>query len=240
MVRMGAGKSPSRPTRRLPRSTLSAQLCEQIRKSILDGTFPLGAQLNEMDLAATFGVSRGPVREGLQRLIQEGLLNSEPHRGVFVPELSDADISDIYFIRKSLELTAMRRVMARSDRVAIQRKLVVIIRQMDKAVQRQNWPLIAELDMDFHRQFVDAAESFRLSRAYATIQAETKLCLHRLMGGYRGNKALVEEHQALADLIGGNDADASLAELNRHFGDPISTMRKANAVRSDHSDEAAA
>lgn len=240
VVRIRAGENAPKPTRRLPRATLSAQLCEQIRKSILDGTYPLGAQLNEMDLAATFGVSRGPVREGLQRLIQEGLLNSEPHRGVFVPELNDSDISDIYFVRKSLELAAMRRVMALADRTQIQRRLVTVIKQMEKVVQRQNWPLIAELDMEFHRQFVDAAGSFRLSRAYATVQAETKLYLHRLMGSYRGNKALIEEHQTLAELIGGDDADAALAKLNRHFGDPISTPRKANAVRDDQSGEAAA
>ena len=48
----------------------------------------------------------------LQRLIQEGLLRSEPHRGVFVPELTDGDLQDIYFVRKSLELVALRRVMA--------------------------------------------------------------------------------------------------------------------------------
>ena len=58
--------------------------------------------------AASFGVSRGPVREAIQRLIQEGLLRSEPHRGVFLPVLTVEDIEDIYLTREALESTALR------------------------------------------------------------------------------------------------------------------------------------
>ena len=97
--------------KRLTRRTLSGQLAEEIRQAILSGVFPLGSQLNEMELAEKFGVSRGPVREALQRLIQEALLVSEPHRGVFVPELNDRDLSDIFFVREAIEGSAIRRVM---------------------------------------------------------------------------------------------------------------------------------
>ncbi|MGK9168396.1 GntR family transcriptional regulator [Inquilinus limosus] len=225
--------------KQLKRTTLSGQVSEQIRASILDGTFPLGSQLNEMELAASFGVSRGPVREALQRLIQEGLLRSEPHRGVFVPELSEEDLQDIYFVRRSLELAALRRVMGLPGRAALAKRLKAIARQMEAAVRRGDWPRTAELDLEFHREMVDAAGSHRLSRGYATLQAETMLCLHKLMGGYRGNKALIEEHQLLADLVGGEDAEAALKELDRHFGDPVRTLHKANAVRQGKTDAAA-
>ncbi len=73
----------------IPRTTLASMVGERIRASILDGDVAPGTQLNEVELAASFGVSRGPVREAIQRLIQEGLLRSEPHRGVFLPVLTD-------------------------------------------------------------------------------------------------------------------------------------------------------
>ncbi|WP_342359314.1 GntR family transcriptional regulator [Terrarubrum flagellatum] len=226
--------------KRIPRQTLSGQLCEQIRIAVLDGTYPLGSQLNELDLAETFGVSRGPVREALQRLIQEGLLTSEPHRGVFVTELNEEDLKDIFFVRGKLEMAAMERVMALPDRSALQRTLVGVVKQMEKAVQRQNWPLVAELDMEFHHALVSAARSHRLSRVYDTVQAETKLCLRMMMGGYRGNQALIDEHKLLTELVGGDDVEAAVSEINRHFGNPARTLRKANALRQERtSDEAA-
>ena len=74
---------------RIPRGTFASIVTERLSASIIDGTLKPGAQLNEVELATSFGVSRGPVREALQRLVQEGLLDSEPHRGVFVPVLTE-------------------------------------------------------------------------------------------------------------------------------------------------------
>jgi DNA-binding GntR family transcriptional regulator len=224
-------KNSTREIKRLPRATLSTQIAEKIREEILSGTFPLGSQLNEVELADKFGVSRGPIREAMQRLIQEGLLYSEPHRGVFVPELTDSDLVDIYYVRQAIEGAAIQRIMAQGQLGEIRRSLVQIVKQMERAIGRQNWTQVAELDMTYHREIVQAAKSARLSRMYATVQAETKLCLHMLMGGYRGSKALVEEHQLLADLIAGGDVRTTLQELARHFGDPILILRRANAVR---------
>ncbi|NTI32845.1 GntR family transcriptional regulator [Agrobacterium rhizogenes] len=219
---------------KLPRYSLAAQVAEQVRNGVLDGTFPLGSQLNEADLAERFGVSRGPVREALARLVQEGLANSLPHRGVFVPDLTESDVIDIYLVRQPLELTAMEKVMARQERrMPLHKELSAIANRMERARMSRNWPLIAELDMQFHRTLVEAAESPRLSRVYATVQAETKLCLHKLMGGYSGNDALVQEHQLLADLMLSGTLEAALAELRRHFGNPVETMRKAIQARKD-------
>ena len=224
-------KADSRGIKRLPRVTLSVRIAEEIREAILSGTFSFGSQLNEMDLAEKFGVSRGPIREAMQRLIQEGLLHSEPHRGVFVPELTDTDLSDIYFVREAIEGAAVKRIMARADRGDIHRLLLNIVRRMETAIAAGSWTQVAETDMEYHRELVEAAGSFRLSRMYTTTQAETKLCMHMLMGGYRGSKALVEEHERLAALIAGDDVSATLRELSRHFGDPILILRKANEVR---------
>ena len=90
------------PTR-LPRATYASMVTERLRDSIVDGTLVAGSQLSEAELAARFGVSRGPVREALQRLIQEGLVRAEPHRGVFVPVLTELDVRDIYLARDALE-----------------------------------------------------------------------------------------------------------------------------------------
>lgn len=214
------------PERRLPRATLSVQIAERIRDDILSGAYAPGAQLHEVELALSFGVSRGPLREAMQRLVQEGLLRSEPHRGVFVPDLTEEDLLDVFFVRSTLETAAVRRIVAGRRRREVAQTLTGIAERMDRAMRAGDWATGGELDFEFHRTLVDAAGSERLSRTYATVQAETRLCLHRLMGGYRRSEALADEHLRLAELIADAPAEAVVEEMQRHFGDPTRHLRK--------------
>lgn len=129
---------PTTTVKRLSRATLAAQVAEQLRAGILDGSFGPGAQLNEAELAEQFAISRGPVREGLQRLIQEGLLRSEPHRGVFVPVLSEQDLIDVYFAREAVESAAIRRIMAAASTSAVD-ALTPVVDEMTAAAAAGRW-----------------------------------------------------------------------------------------------------
>ena len=224
--------SSSPAERRLPRATLSVQIAERIRDDILSGVHAPGAQLHEVEIARAFGVSRGPLREAMQRLVQEGLLRSEPHRGVFVADLTEADLLDVFFVRSTLEAAAIRRIAAGGRRREVAQTLAGIAKRMDQAMRSGARTTGGELDFAFHRALVDAAGSERLSRTYATVQAETRLCLHRLMGGYRSRADLAEEHVRLARMIGEAPVDAALEELARHFGDPIRHLRKLRAANA--------
>src|ERR671936_2783799 len=93
--------------------TAPERIADQVRAAILDGSLAPGTQLTEVQLAERLGVSRGPVREAMQRLIQEGLLRAERHRGVFVIELGLDDVHDVYLARKAIEHEAARRVLDR-------------------------------------------------------------------------------------------------------------------------------
>ena len=99
----------------IKRSTLSSMVTERLRELVIAGSYEPGTQLSEVDLAERFGVSRGPIREGLQRLVQEGLLRSEPHRGVFIPVISPDDVHDIYLAREAIEGAAVKAICARED-----------------------------------------------------------------------------------------------------------------------------
>ena len=215
---------PSRPP--LRRVTLSSQLVERLREDILSGVLAANAQLNEKELALTFGVSRGPLREAMQRLVQEGLLRSEPHRGVFVVELSERDLADIFLVRATIESAAIRQILSNGGQQTVSVQLKRISERMDKAVRAGRWKDGGELDFEFHRTLVDGAESERLSRTYATVQAETRLCLHRLMGGYRSSEDLADEHFRLADMLGTSTLESILRELSHHFGDPVAILRR--------------
>ena len=107
----------------IPRATFASIVTERLRASIINGSLKPGSQLSEVELATSFGVSRGPVREALQRLVQEGLLHSEPHRGVFVPVLTDQDVHDIYLAREALESAAVRSIISSGTTAAASESL---------------------------------------------------------------------------------------------------------------------
>lgn len=206
------------------RSTLASVVTEQIRSAILDGGFPAGTKLHEAELAERFAVSRGPVREGIQRLVQEGLLRSEPHRGVYVPVVTDDDVVDIYFVREAIEHAAITRLAGTASSAAVAAALGEIVAQMEQAVARSAWPKVAELDLRFHSTLVDGVGSPRLSRAYSALIAETRVCLSRLVEVYPDREDLLDEHRQLAELLAGQQLDDTLRTLSRHFSDALQSL----------------
>ena len=89
------------------RRVLMDDAVDSIREAILNGRLAPGARLIEDDLATMLNVSRGPIRQALARLQQEGLVIHEAHRGASVAQVSPADISEIYSLRTALERLAM-------------------------------------------------------------------------------------------------------------------------------------
>src|SRR5881392_3540113 len=87
----------------LDRVPTASRIADQLREAVMSGALPQGSQVGEVNLAAQLGVSRGPVREAMQRLVQEGLMRSISHRGIFVAALTDGDVRDVYAARLAVE-----------------------------------------------------------------------------------------------------------------------------------------
>ena len=218
---------------RIPRTTFASMVGERIRSSVIEGVLPPGAQLNEVELAATFGVSRGPVREAMQRLIQEGLLRSEPHRGVFVPVMSAEDIEDIYLAREALESAAVRRITGTSRAASAYKALDKIVRGMEAAKNADDWTLFANLDMDFHTALVAAADSHRLERMFTTVISETRLCLSMGTSAFKGRSDLVQEHREISEMIRMENTTAAVEALRKGFDGAVVTLRRQLAADSE-------
>src|SRR5215211_1159253 len=75
----------------------------ELERRILAGDLAAGAKLNEADVAAQLGISRGPVREAFRALEESGLVRVEKNRGVFVRQVSVEEADDIYDVRASLD-----------------------------------------------------------------------------------------------------------------------------------------
>lgn len=207
----------------LPRATYASMVTERLRANIVDGTLAPGSQLSEVELANTFGVSRGPVREALQRLIQEGLVRSEPHRGVFVPVLSDDDVRDIYLARDALESSAVRHIIGAGKASQAADELDRLVKLMQESEKANDWPAVGQYDLEFHTALVASSGSERLQRMFSTVISETRLCLGVLTAA-DARSDLVEEHAQIAKLIRDGRTEEALRVLKTHFDDAVDTL----------------
>jgi len=208
---------------RIPRATFASMVTERLRDGIVNGSLEPGSQLNEVELANSFGVSRGPVREALQRLIQEGLLRSEPHRGVFVPVLTDEDVVDIYLAREALESAAIRTIIDGARSAAACQALDRYVSSMEKAEASGDWEAVGRFDLEFHTALVASTGSQRLQRMFSTVISETRLCLGALTVA-EARDDLVAEHRTISELIRAGDTEQALAMLQRHYDDAVVTL----------------
>ena len=224
-------------TFQLPRATFASMVTERLRDGIVNGTLAPGSQLSEVDLAHSYGISRGPVREAIQRLVQEGLLRSEPHRGVFVPVLTDEDVADVYLARAALESAAVRLLVAGSRSRSSSEILDQHVAEMEAAESRGDWEAVGRFDLEFHTALVASTGSQRLQRMFTTLISETRLCLAALAGA-EARHDLVAEHRAICEGIKDVDAERALAALEKHFDDAVvSLTSKQTPGRSEGVEE---
>lgn len=200
------------------RETTASFIAGQIRLGIMNGTFPPGTQLGEADLANRFEVSRGPLREAMQRLVQEGLLHSERHRGLFVTTLSTDDILDVYLARSAVERTAVREIVRHGIREDLS-PLAASVAHMDSAVEASEWSALADADLAFHESLVAASRSPRLVRMNSTLLVETRMCLSALEPLYEFPVDIADEHRGILEALREGDERTALKLLDAHMDD---------------------
>jgi DNA-binding GntR family transcriptional regulator len=201
---------------RVPKSTFRAHIVEALRDAILNGDIPPGGQIVEMSLAEQFGVSRGPLREAIRQLIEEGLLVTVPYTGTHVRELSVSDIHEIYSLRIALETFAFEQVWdQRSDDFfrKLKQRHAALTECIDADDDRGS--ILAELDL--HGFVYEATGHQLLLHTWTSLRGRLQLywAAHHRAHGMRGPKR--EGHDAYVAVACGNDLDAMRAEIRSHM-----------------------
>jgi DNA-binding GntR family transcriptional regulator len=204
----------------LHRKSTVELIADQLRDAIRDGVLPAGASLGEVEMAEQLGVSRGPLREAIQRLVQEGLLDAEPHRGVTVVQLCADDVRDIYFARAAVEAALCRLVIA-GDRETAADRLAAAAQRMAEAARQRDARALGEADLAFHETLAATSGSPRLQRITRTLLVETRMCMSGLQETYRVPADMAGEHRALVDAIRDGDEARALAILDTHMDDAV-------------------
>ncbi|MCY9786780.1 GntR family transcriptional regulator [Nocardiopsis sp. EMB25] len=206
--------------RPVPRRSTAELIADQLRSAIMYGSLAPGDQLGEAELAGQLGVSRGPLREAMQRLVQEGLLRSERHRGLFVRELTADDVRDIYVARLAVERTACELIM-RGNRGEALARLTPALDRLAEAAQSRDRNAMSDADQAFHQTLVSCAGNSRLERMAQTLLVETRMCLTVMQDVYPEPEEILDEHRRILDAIVDGAEERLLELIESHMVDTV-------------------
>jgi DNA-binding GntR family transcriptional regulator len=202
----------------LQATTLKENVTNLLRQSIIDGTIPSGEELNQAQIAERLGISRGPVREALGQLEQEGLIRSVPYKGVIVTPLNPTYVRELYTLRSALETFALRTAMARGDADGVA-DLHQIVDAMRTAALRNDGVELARLDLRFHTSIIHMARHSLLERTWTPLMIGVQRCLHTRHRIYDSLDQVVGTHPELLEAIDRGDAEEASRILHQHIID---------------------
>lgn len=198
--------------------TVAERVFETVREAIVRGDLRPGMRLSEPELARRYGVSRGPLREALQRLEAQRLVEREPHVGARVAELTFERLIDLSHAREALEGMACRLAAERSTEAELDALDALLDDHGARTELREGRGYFQkEGDLDFH---------YRIARASRNALVGRLLCdeLYHLMrmyrykfSGYQGRPAqALAEHRAIVAAMRERDADFAELLMRRH------------------------
>ncbi len=198
--------------------TLRQSVTEAIRQVILQGDLLPGAQVNQAQIAEQLGVSRGPVREALGQLEEEGLIKNVPYKGTFVTEITGEYITELYSIRRVIETFAVRQAAMRATPADLV-ELRAVLNEMYATAELDDMTQMGTLDIRFHYLICSAAHHSLLLQMWKSIEMGIRRCLalrHRI---YRRSIDVIGTHPDILAAIEVGDAEQAGTILDAHIAE---------------------
>ncbi len=206
-----------------PSEPRGQQVIEAVRTAIISGRFEPGDRLIESALSAEFGTSRGPVREALRQLENEGLVMSFPYRGAVVLGVSDEEVHEVLIpIRLTLErYSFVRAIATMTDKdFAELGKQIWLLEQAGKA---NDLIKLVEADLGFHEIVIAASGQLHTMQIWRTIWPRIRAYFYRYER-HRPFEETVEEHRELLAALQTRDPETVVAQLERHIDVPAPSV----------------
>ena len=198
--------------------TLGDEVVASLRDAILTGRLPPGERLSEEALAKSLNVSRGPIREALDRLEREGLVITQSNRRTFVARLSRADLEEVYSLRTALELLAVREAVRHAgadDLAELQAIVDTMAAHVESGITEQE---AAEMDVRFHGTLYRAGKHKRLYESWANLRPQVHiLLLSRNVANADFRDLAISSHQAIVGAIRDRDERRAVALMQVHL-----------------------
>jgi DNA-binding GntR family transcriptional regulator len=226
LVRM---KRKAKPRRGGVDLSIRERAYQHIQKLLLSGNLAAGSSVSEQMLAKDLGSSRTPVREAMNQLAAEGLLEQSPNGGMVVAQLGREDIIELYELREALEVYAVGKIartpLRPADRDRLQslvEELSVFRRELEEsgkeALDEAQMNRLLTCDLGFHALLMSLAFNSRMQKSMNEARLLISVFAIRREGHDREALAKIQEyHQNILNALIKQDKDAAMRELSEHI-----------------------
>lgn len=205
--------------------TLREQLVDTLRQAVLGGQIQPGEKVVEAQLAEQLGVSRGPVREAIRQLIEEGLIEQTPYKGSVVRTLSVRDIEELYSFRTLIESFAFERLWDRRG-PEFYEALRTRFDALNAAITAGDQQAAIRSEMDLHGTVYEFLDHGLLLESWRMLRGRLHFYFTLLQTAHGRAGPLHDAHDRYVELASGDDLGAMLAEIDGHMQRGLGTMRE--------------
>jgi DNA-binding GntR family transcriptional regulator len=192
----------------------------QLRMAILDGKYAPGSLLSQSGLAKHYAVSRIPIRDALQALAADKLVEILPGKGARVIALSPADLQEVFDLRIMLECDLLDRAIRNADDAA-KTEVLYRLRRSSLEAGRPGWHTG---DWDFHQALYAAANR---PRQLAIVDNLRKICIvqaSQYASLSSETQQWLQDHEQIADAYVAGRADEAAEMLAAHLGRSLACL----------------
>ena len=195
--------------------SVADRVADELRLQLAEGVLLPGTRLTESTIAEDLGVSRNTVREAFAELASERLVVRHPNRGVFVASLEAGDIHDVYTVRRTIEVSAIRGggspEAVAAVRAAVEEGKLAAAANDDEGLGTAN--------QHFHGAIVALAGSRRLNTIMSQVLAEMRLFFHKATMDAHFYSGYLKDNEEICEALEAGEleraAELLLAYLDR-------------------------
>jgi len=202
----------------LSRRALYEDVADRLRSQIFARELEPGSWVDEMKLAADYGISRTPMREALKVLAVEGLVTMKPRRGAYVAEMSRDDVAQIYHLLALLESDAAGEVARRATDEQLER-LQQLHERLEKQVRQRD--AFFATNEQFHMALLDVAGNRWRTQIVTDLRKVMKLNRHHSLFKQGRIADSLAEHRALMAALQSRSGAKAQALMREHFANGL-------------------
>ena len=205
--------------------SLSLDLLSRLKKDILQGKFPRGHKLTEQRLCSEYRVSRTPVREALQQLERDGLIEIIPNRGAFALGVTRRDLSDAFALRKLYEVQAVEWAIERiaDDEFAV---LEETFEFMAFYTAKGDFEKMLNINANFHQLIYAASHNKTLQHILSSYQSYIRYARKQTAFADDYLPTLLEEHRKIFEAFRDADAARGIEAARAHMDNALARHRE--------------
>jgi DNA-binding GntR family transcriptional regulator len=194
---------------------LRERVLDALREAIISAELKPGDPLIELELSNQLGVSRAPLREAIQILSREGLVETMPYRGAIVRNLTRRDIEELYSLRSVLESFAVQRIIERSDPAHVAR-LRAIFETMLAAAKDGDLKAVNNIDREFHDTLIELSEHNLLVMTWSSVSMRVRQVMALRNRRNSDITRIAYNHLPIIDAIEKADEAEALKLIREH------------------------